>query len=212
MNADNIKINTHSSIKIEGTKTIYFDPWQIKDSSFDADIIFLTHDHFDHFSPEDIKKIKKAETKIVAPLSTKENVSKDSGVAIENLIFLSPDESLDLDGIKIQAIPAYNPNKKFHPRENNWLGYLVEMDGIKYLVTGDTDATDELLKVKCDISLTPIGGTYTMTAKEAAEAVCIISPKLAIPTHYGNIVGEMEDGEIFKSILEKAGISVELKI
>lgn len=201
----------HSSIRIWGTKVIYFDPYKIEGEPNDADIIFITHDHFDHFSPEDILKVANENTIIVAPQSMSDNqalIDVWDGrphTDVSNVIFVGPNQGYENSqlGISFQAIPAYNTNKNYHPKENNWLGYVVVLDGITYYVAGDTDITEEAKSVKCDIALLPCGGTYTMDYIEAGELANIIKPKIAIPTHYGSVAGSKEDGEKFVGMLDE---------
>ena len=199
---DNITINAHSSIRIdlEGT-VLYFDPFRIEDEAHDADIIFLTHPHYDHYSPEDIEKIRKPETIFVTPYD----------IYIDQRVSLVPGSTTLVKGIKAETVPAYNIGKAFHPKDNGWLGYVVEYKGTRMYVAGDTDATPEAGAVRCDVALVPVGGTYTMTAEEAASLVNAIRPRCAIPTHYGSIVGTPEDGEKFKKLVDK-DIEVVLKI
>ena len=190
-----IEINCHSSIKISKGKTIYIDPFKIDKELHDADIILITHDHYDHYSPEDIEKVARNETIIVAPKTVKA-LSK-----MKNTVLVESNQTYEVDGIKIETIASYNINKQFHPKENEWVGYVIEIEGTRYYIAGDTDITPENKQVKCDVALVPVGGTYTMTYKEAAELVNTIKPAKAIPTHYGSIVGEKDDGEKFKKLL-----------
>ena len=190
-----IEINCHSSIKISEGKIIYIDPFKIEKELHDADIILITHDHYDHYSPEDIEKVATNETIIVAPKTVK------ALTKMKNTVLVEPNKTYDVQGIKIETISAYNVNKQFHPKENQWVGYVIEIKGTRYYIAGDTDSTPENKQVKCDVALVPVGGTYTMTYQEAAELVNIIKPKIAIPTHYGDIVGDKGDGEKFKKFL-----------
>lgn len=200
-----IEINCHSSIKIMKGIIIYFDPFRINEEKHDADLILITHDHYDHYSPEDIKKVIKKDTIIVAPKTINELNNK------ENITFVEPNQTYNINGYKIDTIPAYNISKHFHPKENNWIGYIIEIDGLKYYVAGDTDITPENRQIKCDVALIPIGGTYTMDYKEASELINIIKPKIAIPTHYGSIVGDITDGEKFKKLIDNT-IDVQILI
>lgn len=200
-----IEINCHSSIKITKGIIIYIDPFRINEEKHDADLILITHDHYDHYSPEDINKIIKEDTIIIAPKTVKELNNK------ENIIFVEPNKTYNIKGYKIVTIPAYNINKHFHPKENNWVGYIIEIEGIKYYIAGDTDIIPENQQIKCDVALIPIGGTYTMDYKEASELINIIKPKIAIPTHYGSIVGDITDGEKFKKLIDNT-IDVQILI
>ena len=197
---ENIKVLCHSSIKFEKGQVLYFDPYKVNENYNDADVIFITHSHYDHFSEEDILKVKKETTKIVIPEDVYDKSMK-LGFSEENILTVKPNEEYEVNGIKFKTIPAYNVNKNFHPRANNWIGYIIILDNVVYYIAGDTDIIEENKKVKCDVAFVPIGGTYTMTAKEAATLVNEIKPKVAIPIHYGLIVGTKEDEEIFKENL-----------
>ena len=198
---ENIQVLYHSSIKINKEKVIYIDPFKIVDDCHDADIIFITHSHYDHYSEEDIKKIIKENTKIVVTNDLQETASKLTNE--ENVISVQPNEKYCVEGIIFETIPAYNLNKQFHPKQNNWVGYVIELNGVKYYIAGDTDITDEHKKVKCDVAFVPVGGTYTMTAKEAADLVNIIKPKIAVPIHYGSVVGTKQDAIDFVDLLDE---------
>ena len=200
---ENIEINCHSSIKISKGKIIYIDPFKIEKESHDADIILITHDHYDHYSPEDIEKIEKQDTIIVAPKTVKA-LSK-----MMNVVLVEPNNTYEIQDIKIETIASYNIGKKFHPKENEWVGYIIEIEGTRYYIAGDTDITPENKQVKCDIAFIPVGATYTMTAQEGAELANIIRPRIAIPTHYGSVVGNREDGKIFEKLLNQ---DIECKI
>lgn len=195
---ENIEINCHSSIKINKGKIIYFDPFKIEKETHDADIIFITHNHYDHYSQEDINKIIKEDTIIVAPKTTENSLD-----GIQNFILVEPNKEYQIKGIEVVTVPAYNMNKQFHPKTNEWVGYILNINNVKYYIAGDTDITPENKNVKCDVAFIPVGGTYTMDYKEAAELVNIIKPKIAVPTHYGSIVGTKEDGTKFKELLDR---------
>ncbi len=205
----NISVNTQSSIRIAGTKTIYFDPFQVLVDAHDADIVFITHSHHDHLDPESIGRVSRADTIFIAPSGMETEMRKAIGDA--ELILMAPGDSGDVAGVPVQAVPAYNRLKPFHPKRNGWNGYIVTMDGVRYYVAGDTDAVAELSDVRCDVALVPIGGTYTMTAKEAAKLINKLRPKAAIPTHYGSIVGKPEDADIFRKYVDQE-IRVETKL
>lgn len=209
----NITVNTQSSIRIEGSKILYFDPFQIQNAAHDADLIFITHEHYDHFEPESIAKIKKDDTLLVAPESMKKKALSESGIASENCLFFQPEETHEAGGVVIETIPAYNKLKPFHTKGKKWQGYVVKMDDVRYYVAGDTDVNEDIRKVRCDVALIPIGGHYTMDWKQAAEYIAEIKPKAVIPTHYGSIVGNKSDGQDFQKMLEslEGSIQVELK-
>ena len=214
MSMTNITVNTQSSIRIEGSKILYFDPYQISNAAHDADLIFITHDHYDHFEPESIAKLRKAETLLVAPESMKKKTLSKSGIAEENCLFYRPGESHEAGGVAIETIPAYNKLKPFHPKGKKWQGYGVTLDGTRYYVSGDTDVNKDIGKVCCDVALIPIGGFYTMDWKQAAQYAAQLKPKAVVPTHYGSIVGKKTDGADFAKALGQmdANIKVELKL
>lgn len=207
---DFITINTHSSIKMTAEKTIYFDPFKITDESHDADIVFVTHEHFDHFSPDDIALVAKEDTVLVVPESMKEKAA-EACVKSENIVCLKPCESHEICGIKVETVPSYNTNKPMHPKANGWLGYIVTIADMRVYVAGDTDATEEAEAVVCDAAMIPIGGTYTMNTEEAAALINKMRPKYALPTHYGDIVGEATDGIDFAVDVDP-GIETVLKM
>lgn len=214
MDLSNISINVHSSIRVAGSKIIYFDPFEIADEAGDADIIFVSHEHYDHFDPASIAKIKNDGTILVAPESMKKKALAESGIATDNCVFYEPNTCNELAGLTVQAVPAYNKMKPFHAKSAKWLGYIVTMDGIKYYFAGDTDMNEDVQKVQCDVAMLPIGGFYTMDKKQAAELTAVIKPQVVIPMHYGKIVGKADDGEAFKKLVEASGygVQVELKI
>ena len=194
---DSVAINLHSSIRISSGKALYFDPFRIEESTGDADIVFVTHDHYDHFSPEDIVKVMKEDTIFVAPASTAALIRQTLQIPDERIVTVAPGDVLEVSGIPVEVIASYNPGKRFHPKANGWVGYVVTVDGLRYYICGDMDITEEGKGVSCDVLLVPCGGTYTMDADEAAEFTGILNPKYAIPTHYGDPVGEKSCGSAF---------------
>lgn len=197
---DNIEVLCHSSIRINKEKVIYIDPFRIDKNYNDADIIFITHDHYDHYSEEDIDKVKKENTVIVVPEELLTKLLK-KGINKNYIITVVPNKEYIAEGIKFETIPAYNINKQFHPKENEWVGYIIEIKGVRYYIAGDTDVTPENKKVKCDVAFVPVGGTYTMDFKEAANFINEIQPKIAVPIHYGSIVGTNQDAIDFSKLL-----------
>jgi len=185
-------------------KLIYIDPYKIR-SKGSADIILVTHEHFDHLSPDDLRKIVKHDTDIVAPRSC-EGKLKGLGAGIIKLI--KPGDKVTVRDVEVEAIPAYNltkfraPGIPYHPREAGGVGYILNLDGVRIYHAGDTDFIPEMRELKVDVALIPVSGTYVMTAEEAAEAVNTFKPKLAIPMHYGSIVGSRRDAERFKELAE----------
>lgn len=182
---NNIFVNTRSSIKITGSKIIYFDPLELEETPKDADIIFVTHEHYDHFSPEDIRKVMKDDTKVIVPASMLETV-KEKCPEVKSLYGILPGQNSECEGVKYQGIPAYNIGKAFHPKEKNWVGYLIEMDGVTYYAMGDTDVTPEAQAIDVDVIFVPVGGKYTMDADEAAEFINQKPRGLVVPIHYAN--------------------------
>lgn len=197
---NNIEVLYHSSIRINKEKTIYIDPFKIDRNYNDADIIFITHDHYDHYSEEDIDKVTNENTVIVIPEELLTKVLK-KGINKNAIITVEPNQKYMVQGIKFETVPAYNTNKTFHPKENDWVGYVIELNDVKYYIAGDTDITEENKKVKCDVAFVPVGGTYTMDFKEAAQLVNEIQPKVAVPIHYGSVVGIKQDAEEFIKLL-----------
>lgn len=193
---EGIKVLYHSSIKMNKEKVIYIDPFKINRNYKDADIIFITHSHYDHFSEEDIKKIKKDDTTIVATKDLHDKILKQ-GFDEEHLIDVEPGKQYNTEKVNFETVSAYNVDKPFHPKDNNWVGYIINLKGERYYIAGDTDINEENKKVKCDIAFVPVGGTYTMTHEEAANLVNTIKPKIAVPIHYGSITGNKEDAKKF---------------
>ncbi len=186
----------HASFKICHENTvIYIDPWKLKDSPHDATLVLVSHSHYDHYSPEDIARISGAETKLVASTDvvTKEKTGE----------MILPGLSVDLGSVRVSGVAAYNPGKQFHPKANNWVGFVIEVGSKRIYYAGDTDLTDEMKSLKeIDVALLPVGGTYTMDATEAAEATKYIKPEQAIPYHWGDIVGDLADAEEFAEVAE----------
>lgn len=178
----------HASVKVEGeSKIIYIDPWKIKGPK--ADIILITHSHFDHYSDDDIKNIASADTIVVGP--------KDVPLAKNNV---NPGKSITVKDVAIEAVPAYNVDKQFHPKENGWVGYVLTIEGKRIYHAGDTDRIPEMKDLKVDVACLPVGGTFTMDAASAIQAVNDIKPGHVIPIHYGEVAGTKKDAEELLSI------------
>ncbi len=197
---ENIEVLYHSSIRISKNKAIYIDPFKIDKDYNDADIVFITHDHFDHYSEEDIDKVINENTTIIIPKELLTKILR-KGINKNAVITVESNKEYMVQGIKFETIPAYNTNKTFHPKENDWVGYIITLDGIIYYIAGDTDITEENRKVKCDVAFVPVGGTYTMDFKEAAQLINEIQPKIAVPIHYGSVVGTKQDATDFIKLL-----------
>jgi L-ascorbate metabolism protein UlaG (beta-lactamase superfamily) len=204
MDTSFITINTHSSIRLEAKQgtVIYVDPYGFKTEPHDADLVLVTHTHFDHLSPEDIAKVGTDRTVFVLPASAKSDFVS-AGFAQKDATFLVPGEcATPLPGIEVQAVPAYNVSKAFHPKKNAWVGYVIQMDDVRVYVAGDTDDLPENRSIDCDVALVPAGGTYTMDAREAAAFVNALRPAVAIPEHYGTVAGSPGDGKTFASLVD----------
>lgn len=197
---ENIEVLHHSTIRISKNKVIYIDPFKIDKDYNDADIVFITHDHFDHYSEEDIDKVINENTTIIIPKELLTKILR-KGINKNAVITVESNKEYMVQGIKFETIPAYNTNKTFHPKENDWVGYIITLDGIRYYIAGDTDITEENRKVKCDVAFVPVGGTYTMDFKEAAQLINEIQPKIAVPIHYGSVVGTKQDATDFIKLL-----------
>lgn len=209
---DTVSINIHSSIKISEPKALYFDPFRITEENHDADIIFVTHDHYDHFSPADIAKIMKEDTVFVAPASTAALIRQAAPIPDERIVTVAPGDTLEVLGVPVEVIASYNPGKQFHPKTQGWVGYVVTVAGLRYYICGDMDITEEGKNVKCDVLLVPCGGTYTMDYKEAAEFTGYLRPKYVVPTHYGDPVGEKTCGSAFAEEIKKTSPQTQVVI
>ena len=191
---DNISISKQSSVRVNNN--IYIDPYGIEEVSKDAKYIFITHDHYDHFSKEDIDKIVNDDTIFVIPSSMKDRYDYNN-----DCIFVDVGKNYLLDDISFKTLPMYNLNKQYHKKEYNWCGYIIRIDGKLYYFVGDSDYIPEMNGVKCDYLFIPIGGTYTMDLTEALDAIKNINYEYVIPYHYGSIVGDINLGNEMKNIL-----------
>ena len=212
INGIELKWLGHSGFQIKNKKIIYIDPYNIKDGLEPADIIFITHNHYDHCSFADIGKIVKEGTRIILTADCQSKITRFKvPIKIE---IVEPGKEIDFGNIKINVIPAYNIDKAFHPKEEGWVGYLIKIDEVLIYHAGDTDKIPEMQKLtgfkqsgKDFVALLPIGGRFTMTAEEASEAAKLIKPDLAIPMHYGGIVGTEEDAKEFVELCKEEGIN-----
>ena len=182
-----ISINAHSSIQVDD---MYFDPFMIYTKMKPAKYIFITHTHYDHLSIEDLQKVVGAKTIIIATPDAKDQLEP---IFANKIIYVKPNDVLTLGTVHVKVFASYNKTKPFHPMDNNWVGYKVSKGDTSFIVPGDCDATKVLEKLSCNILFLPIGGTYTMNAKEAANLANKMKPDLAIPMHYGSIVGSKDD-------------------
>ena len=181
----------HDSFRIKAPEAvIYVDPWKLHDAE-PADLILITHEHHDHFSAEDVKRLLKPDTTIVTVSAVAKQLKGDVQT-------VKPGDSLTVKGIKIETVPAYNPAKQFHPKAAGHVGFIITAGGRRIYHAGDTDVIPEMANIQTDVALLPVGGKYTMTASEAAEAANLIKPKVAVPMHWGGIIGTHADAEAFK--------------
>jgi len=209
LNLDITRI-AHDTFKIAGSKVIYTDPFKVTKSD-EADIVLLSHEHFDHLSPEDLRKVTFPGTTIVASPLCKEGL-KD--FKVKEKLFIDPGGKHSVGKVEIEAVPAYNvnkfrePGKAFHPKGEKRVGFVVKMDGTTVYFAADTDFIPEMKSIKCDIALLPVSGTYVMTPEEAAEAAAAINPKIAVPMHYAAIVGTEADAHKFKSLVKNCEVEI----
>ncbi|NLG49684.1 MAG: MBL fold metallo-hydrolase [Chloroflexi bacterium] len=187
---ENIHWLGHASFRIDNAQVIYIDPWKLKTFK-PADLILVTHAHHDHFSPDDIKKIAGPETVIVCPFDC-------AGQVPGQVRSIAPGQAIQVGDVRVEAVPSYNTNKPNHPKEHGNVGYVVEVGGQRIYHAGDTDVIPEMADVRCDVALLPVGGTYTMNAEEAAQSLAQIRPKMAVPMHWGGVVGSQADADRFK--------------
>lgn len=190
-----------STIKITADKAIYIDPYDVDGTPEDADIIFITHTHGDHLSIADIRRVAKSNTKIVVPADGASVLVKGG---FTNLLTVAPSEYYRMNGVSFETVPSYNTNKDFHKKASNWVGYILTLNQKRYYFAGDTDVIPEMSTFRSDVAFLPVGGTYTMTAAEAAQAANRMKPLIAVPIHYADVVGTKEDAVTFVSLLDKA--------
>jgi L-ascorbate metabolism protein UlaG (beta-lactamase superfamily) len=200
----------HDSFRLDGPPTIYFDPWKLPPGSPVADVILVSHDHYDHLSVDDVARVSGPKTVVIANPSA---AAKLKGARV-----IRAGETITVGEVKVEAMAAYNltkfrsPGNPFHPRQAQHNGYIVTVGGERLYHAGDTDHIPEMSGIQCDVALLPVSGTYVMTAEEAAQAAAVIKPRVAVPMHYGDrdVVGTLADAERFKKLCEKAGIAVQI--
>jgi len=200
----------HDSFRLDGPPTIYFDPWKLPPGSPVADVILVSHDHYDHLSADDVARVSGPKTVVIANPSA---AAKLKGARV-----IRAGETITVGEVKVEAVAAYNltkfssPGNPFHPRQAQHNGYIVTVGDERLYHAGDTDHIPEMSGIQCDVALLPVSGTYVMTAEEAAQAAAVIKPRVAVPMHYGDkdVVGTLADAERFKKLCEKAGIAVQI--
>ncbi len=205
----------HAGFLIENSRVIYIDPYNIKEGLPKADLILITHSHYDHCSVADLEKIVKEGTRIVMTADSQSKIARFEVPIKMEIIEIG--QELDLGTVKISCVPAYNIDKPFHSKDEGLVGFLIKMDDVVIYHAGDTDLTPEMQKLtghnqpdKKFVALLPVGGRFTMSAEEAAEAAKIIKPSVAIPMHWGSIIGSKEDAEEFKRLCEEENIKCEI--
>lgn len=190
----------HAGIKITGSRVIYVDPYQIRTPE-PADLILITHDHYDHYSPDDIERIRKKETVIVAPFL----IPGKNGPRVETI---AVGEQIEIEGVIVQAVSSYNIGKRFHPQQKGNVGYVFRSDDVTYYHAGDTDYIPEMKAIRADVVFLPVGGTYTMNPQEAAKAASDIGPRVAVPIHWGSVVGSRDDADLFARICKACQVQI----
>ena len=209
LNLDFTRI-AHDTFRIAGSKVVYTDPYKVTKND-EADIVLLSHEHFDHLSLEDLKKVTIPGTTIVASPMCKDGLKE---LKVKETRFLDPGGKCTVGNVEVEAVPAYNLNKfrapgqVFHPKGEPRVGFVLKMDGTTVYYAADTDFIPEMKSIKCDIALVPVSGTYVMTAEEAAEAVATLNPQIAVPMHYGAIVGGEDDARKFKSLVKNCRVEI----
>lgn len=190
----------HDSFRLEGPPVIYFDPWKLRGRQPVADLVLVSHEHHDHCSPEDVKKVSGPDTVVVAAAKAAEQLP---GARV-----VRPGDRLTVAGVEIEAVRAYNVNKfrspgvPFHPKEAEHVGFVVTVGGVRVYHTGDTDQIPEMADLACDVALLPVSGTYVMTVEEAAEAARTLQPQIVVPMHYGSGIGTADDGQRFTELYD----------
>ena len=209
LNLDIIRI-AHDTFRIAGSKVLYTDPYMVAKQD-KADFVVISHEHFDHLVAEDLRKVITPETAIVASPLCEEGLA---GLKVKQIHLMRPGGKFNEGSLTIEGVAAYNtnkfrePGKLFHPKGEDRLGFIITMDGTRVYFAGDTDLIPEMKSIRCDIALLPVSGTYVMTPEEAAEAAKAIHPKIAVPMHYGAIVGSEADAEKFKSLVKNCQVEI----
>jgi L-ascorbate metabolism protein UlaG (beta-lactamase superfamily) len=191
----------HASFRLAAPGcVVYVDPWKLTEPRHDADVVFVSHSHYDHCSPDDVRGVAKDDTTILAPADAAASLSSARAVA--------PGETIQLGELIVETVAAYNVGKTFHPKNQNWCGAVFTLGGVRIYYAGDTDPIDEMNNLKdVDVALLPVGGTYTLSAVEAADVCKMMSPRRAIPYHWGDIVGSRVDAQAFAD-----AVSVEVNV
>lgn len=198
-----VRVLGHNCVRIEaGDQVIYTDPFKLKEAPHDGTLILITHDHYDHLSPQDIEKVAGEDCVLALPETCDPG---DLPEAVSSIYAVFPGGRYYVNGVTFETVPSYNIGKKFHPQDNEWVGYIVEANGLRYYIAGDMDRIPEAEELTADIAFLPVGGTYTMNAEEAAGLASVMDAKVFVPVHYGIDVGTDDDADRFVSLVgEKA--------
>ena len=199
-NMKTIEVLFHSSIRIEDQYVFYIDPYEIKEEPHNADYILITHSHYDHYSTDDIIKVMNDKTHIFVTKDIADDITS-LGFSPDHIHCIEPCTTYRENDVTIETIPAYNTHASFHPKDNQWVGYVICVNNQRYYIAGDTNMHEDNQNIHCDVAFIPVGGTYTMDAQEAAKLANIIKPQYVVPTHYGSVVGDKEDGQRFKQLV-----------
>ncbi len=198
----------HDSFRLEGPPVIYFDPWKLSGRPATADLVLVSHEHFDHCSPEDVKKVRGPNTVVLA--------GGEAAAKLPGARAVRPGDRLSVAGVEVEVVPAYNLNKfrspgvPFHPKGAGHVGYVVTVEGVRVYFAGDTDAIPEMKGIRCDVALLPVSGTYVMTVEEAVEAARTLQPQIVVPMHYGAGIGTRDDGRRFAELYKGRTLVLEL--
>ncbi|TDF89733.1 stalk domain-containing protein [Paenibacillus piri] len=203
-----VQLYKQSMVKLTGEKVIYVDPYKVDGEPMDGDIIFITHTHGDHFNLNEIQKVAKKDATIVFPFKELDKVTE---AGFEKVVGAVPNEEGTVNGISYKAVPAYNTKTSNHPKDREWVGYIIKVNETSYYMAGDTDLIPEMKDIDADVAFLPMGGTYTMAYEEAAKAANLIHPRIVIPYHYADVVGTREDAVKFIDLIEPGIISILMK-
>jgi L-ascorbate metabolism protein UlaG (beta-lactamase superfamily) len=202
-----VELHKQSMVKLTGEQIVYVDPYKVDGEPKDGDIVFITHTHGDHYSLNEIRKVAKEGATIVFPALEVDKL-QDSGFEVIGAV---PNEEGAVNGISYKAVPAYNTKTANHPKDRQWVGYIIQINGSSYYMAGDTDLIPEMEDIDADVAFLPMGGTFTMAYEEAAKAANLIHPKIVIPYHYADVVGTKDDALKFIDLIEPGITSILMK-
>jgi len=205
----------HSGFLLANGKRVVIDPYKVSDKLGKADLILISHSHYDHCSIEDIEKLAEDGTVVVCTADAQSKIMKIKGIDLQ---VVEIGDKLDLDDIRIEAVPAYNIRKDYHPKEEGWIGFVIKMGNNVFYHTGDSDFIPEMYKLtgygkheNKFVAFLPVSGKYVMTAEQAAEAASVLSPDLAVPMYYGaGVAGILKDAEKFRELCKEKNVKVEI--